>query len=91
MHLVALAWIYVVVLMGVVEALSPNGTVLGAVFTVLLYGVLPLSVVLYIVGTPMRRRNRRRRQPSAAVGSVAQEDGRGQATGDIVSTVREEP
>ena len=36
MHLVALAWIYVVLMMAVVEALSPQGSVLGAFFTFLL-------------------------------------------------------
>lgn len=56
MHLVAIAWMYVVLMMSVVEALSPQGTVIGAVFTFLLYGLLPLSVVLYILGTPARRK-----------------------------------
>ena len=60
MHLVALAWIYVVLMMALAEALSPNGTVLGAIFTFLLYGLLPLSIVLYVMGTPMRRSARRR-------------------------------
>ena len=62
MHLVALAWIYVVLMMALAEALAPNGTVLGAVFTFLLYGVLPLSIVLYVLGTPARRSARRRAQ-----------------------------
>ena len=45
--------------------------VLGAVFTFVLYGVLPLSIVLYIMGTPMRRSARRRalaRQQAALSG-----------------------
>ena len=58
MYLVAIAWGYVVLMMAVAEATAPNGTVLGAVFTFLLYGVLPLSIVLYILGTPSRRRLR---------------------------------
>ncbi len=58
MYLVALAWGYVVLMMAVAEATAPNGTVLGAVFTFLLYGALPLSIVLYILGTPSRRRGR---------------------------------
>ena len=52
MYLVAIAWIYVVLMMAVAEALSSQGTVLGAVITFVLYGVLPLSVVLYIMGAP---------------------------------------
>ncbi len=56
MYLVAIAWMYVVVMMTVVEATSPNGTVIGAMFTFVLYGALPLSVVLYIMRTPARKR-----------------------------------
>src|SRR5437762_3517951 len=70
MYLVAVAWVYVVLMMSVVEA-SGTGTVLGAVFTFLLYGVLPLAIVMYLMGTPARRRarraaHRRRLQSSAA-------------------------
>lgn len=56
MYLIAIAWMYVVVMMTIAEAASPNGTLLGAFFTFLLYGVLPLSIVLYILGTPARKR-----------------------------------
>ncbi len=56
MYLVLIAWIYVAFMMAVAEATSPVGSLLGAVFTFLLYGVLPMSVVGYIMGTPARRR-----------------------------------
>ena len=59
MHIVALAWMFVVVLMTLAEATSTQGTVLGALFTFLLYGVLPLAIVLYVMGTPARGRARR--------------------------------
>jgi hypothetical protein len=59
MYLVAIGWMYVVLMMTVAEALSPQGTVIGALFTFLLYGCLPLSIVLYLLGTPARRRARR--------------------------------
>jgi predicted membrane channel-forming protein YqfA (hemolysin III family) len=59
MHIVALAWMFVVVLMTLAEATSTQGTVLGALFTFLLYGVLPLGIVLYVMGTPARGRARR--------------------------------
>lgn len=58
MYLVVIAWLYVVVMMALAEALSSQGTVLGAVFTLLLYGVLPLSIVVYILSWPARRRAR---------------------------------
>nr|ALV86769.1 hypothetical protein [uncultured bacterium P4N10] len=65
MWMVALAWSYVVVMMAVAEALAPNGTVLGAVFTLLLYGVLPLGIVLYVMATPARRAARKKAAASA--------------------------
>ena len=60
MYLVAIAWGFVVVLMALVEATSSQGTVLGAFFTLLLYGVLPLSIVLYVMGAPGRKQARRK-------------------------------
>lgn len=59
MYLVLIAWFYVALMMAVAEAMSPIGTVLGALFTFLLYGVLPMLVVGYIMGTPARRRARK--------------------------------
>jgi hypothetical protein len=88
MHIVALAWAYVVVMMALVEAFSSNGTVLGALFTLLLYGVLPLSIVLYVMAAPMRRRARMAAARHEA--SVAQPDGGSHAAGDAVTTIGEE-
>lgn len=65
MYLVAIAWAYVVLMMALAEALSAQGTILGALFTLLLYGILPLGVVLYILGTPHRRRARLAAEHSA--------------------------
>jgi hypothetical protein len=68
--LVALAWMYVVVLMAVSEALGPSGSVLGAIFTLLGYGVLPLGVVLYIGSARLRRRARARAEAAALAAST---------------------
>ena len=38
--------------MAAAEALSPQGTLFGAFITLMLYGVLPLGLLLYILGTP---------------------------------------
>lgn len=59
MHIIAFAWMFVVLLMTLAEATSPQGTLLGAFFTLLLYGLMPLAIVLYVMGTPARRRARR--------------------------------
>ena len=88
MYLVAIGWMFVVVMMAAAEAMSPIGTVLGAFFTLLLYGVLPLSIVLYVMGAPMRRRARRAAEERAA---SAQPDGSRHAPGDAVAPEREEP
>lgn len=56
MYLVVIAWLYVVLMAALAEATSNVGTVLGAVVTFVLYGLLPLSIVMYILGTPGRKR-----------------------------------
>ena len=78
MHLIAIGWLYVALMAAVVEAASPQGTVLGAVFTFVGYGVLPLAIVLYISGSRSRRAVRRMADANAgphalAADSVAQE------------------
>lgn len=87
MYIVAIAWLYVVFMMAVAEAMSPQGTLLGAFFTLLLYGVGPLALVLYILGTPARKRRRAREE----AGSGADPDGGGKAAGDPVAPVGKEP
>ncbi len=57
LHIVALGWIYVVLLMSLTE-----NSVIAGIMTFLLYGVLPLVVILYLMGTPQRRRRRRARE-----------------------------
>ena len=87
MYLVAVGWMYVVLLMAVAEATGSNGSVLGAVVTFVLYGVLPLSIVMYLLRTPARRRARR----AAEAASADDPDRGGHPPGDAVAPVREEP
>jgi membrane protein implicated in regulation of membrane protease activity len=76
MHIVFVAWVFVVALMALVEATSSQGTLLGAFFTLLLYGALPLSIVMYVLGTPARKRKRLlAQQESAAPPTDADQDG----------------
>jgi len=104
MYIVIIAWLYVTLMMAVAEATNTNGTILGAVFTFLLYGVLPLSLVVYLMNTPARRRVLKEReaqaqdaarraaadeaQPVAASGAP---DAGGEASADAVPPVREKP
>jgi membrane protein implicated in regulation of membrane protease activity len=99
MYLVAIGWMYVVMMMVVAEATSSSGTLLGALITLLLYGLLPLAVALYLLNTPARRRARRAAAQAPLPdlddhrGSSApgiDPDQRGHAPGDPVAPVREE-
>ena len=91
MYLVAIAWMYVVLMMAVAEAVSSQGTVIGAIFTFVLYGLLPLAIVLYIMGTPGRRRALRASETAAdASPASAAPDGSGHAAGDTVTAERKE-
>ncbi len=65
MHIVAIAWIYVVLMMAITEH-----SVVAAIMTFLLYGVLPLTIILYIGGSRGRRR-RARAQQEKSLGSDA--------------------
>lgn len=78
MYLVVIAWIYVVLMMSLTEAFSSQGSLLGACVTFVLYGVLPLSIVLYILGTPARKRALRQ---SALPDTSAAPDAGGHAAG----------
>lgn len=92
MYIVPIAWMYVVLMMALAEALSPQGTVLGAIVTFTMYGLLPLAIVLYIMGTPARRRARRAAEAAeAAAASAAAPDGGGHAPGDALAAERKEP
>ncbi len=74
MYIVAFAWVFVVALMALAEAISSRGSLLGALFTLLLYGALPLAIVLYIMGTPMRRRARHRAEATPATSAAPTAD-----------------
>lgn len=57
MYIVAIAWIYVTLLMALTEA-----SVVAGVMTFFFYGALPLALLLWLFGTPHRRRRRLARE-----------------------------
>jgi hypothetical protein len=89
MYLVVIAWLYVVLMVAVAEATSSNGTLLGAALTVVLWGLLPLAIIVYLMGSPARRRARR--ALDAAHASAQQPDRSEHAAGDAVAAERKEP
>jgi hypothetical protein len=103
MYLVLIAWLYVTLMMALAEATSPTGTVLGAVVTFVLYGLLPMGIVGYILGTPARKRALRAKAlaeqaseqaPADAPASAEPDAGShapAAAQGSAVAPVRKEP
>ncbi|WP_157667612.1 hypothetical protein [Comamonas serinivorans] len=59
----------------IAEAMAPNGTVLGALMTFIGWGVCPLAIVLYILGTPARKRRLRRQADEQAAADTPAGDG----------------
>ncbi len=62
MYLIVIAWLYVTLLMALAEAFSTQGSVLGAIITFVFYGLLPMALVVYLMGTPLRRKAIRRQE-----------------------------
>lgn len=94
MYLVALAWLYVALMMAVAEATSSMGTVIGALFTFVLYGVAPVSLVMYVMATPARKRAIKAREAAELAARAAASnppDAGGEAAADAVAPVRKEP
>ncbi len=73
MYIIAIAWLYVALLAAAAET-----TVVGGVLTLLFYGVAPLSLFLWLFGTPARRRRSAQRPLGEGVG----EDDRGDSGSD---------
>jgi hypothetical protein len=71
MYIVPIAWIYVALMMSVAEATNTTGTVLGAVFTFVLYGLLPVALMVYFMGTPGRKRAIRAREQAERQAAIA--------------------
>ena len=71
MLIIIIAWLYVVILMSMTEH-----SVIAGVMTFLLYGVLPLSVVVYLLNTPARRARRKAAQAQEEA-AAATEDAEG--------------
>jgi len=87
MLIVAIGWLFVVLLFALVQWVSPQGSGLVALLLVFGAGVAPLAVVLYVMGAPARRR--RRRLAEATLGPNP--DAGGHAPRDAVTPEREEP
>jgi len=72
MYIVAIGWLYVALMMAITET-----NVVAGVATFLFYGLGPVAIVVYIMGTPGRRRRRKAREADEAAAAKA-----GQAQAD---------
>lgn len=97
MYLVLIAWLYVALMMAVAEATSPIGSLMGALITFVLYGLLPMGVMGYIMGSPARRRARKaqemaeRENANSPPAASASPDAGGETPRAAVPPVRKEP
>lgn len=55
MYIIAIAWLYVAFMMALTEH-----SITAGVATFLFYGLFPLALFLWLVGTPQRKRNKQR-------------------------------
>ena len=60
MYIVAIAWLYVLLLVSIMQP-----TVFRGIVTFIGAGLLPLALLLYLMGTPQRRRNRAQAEAQA--------------------------
>lgn len=52
MYIIAIGWLYVVVMMSITET-----SFIAGLMTFLFYGLVPLAIFLWLFGTPQRRRS----------------------------------
>ena len=74
MYLIVIAWLYVTLLMALAEAFSTQGSVLGAIITFVFYGLLPMALVVYLMGTPLRRKAIRRQEEQVRQAAVSSQN-----------------
>jgi len=98
-----IGWMYVVLMMSVAEATNTTGSVLGAIVTFFLYGLLPVALVVYLMLTPQRRKAIKAREAAelkarqaaeAPAGSIDPDAGShapGAAEANGIAPVRKEP
>lgn len=99
MYIVPIAWLYVAVLMAVAEATNTTGTVLGGIVTFVLYGLLPIGLLVYVMGAPARKRAIKAQeqaelaaaQSSSPTASDFAPDADAKTATDPVAPVREKP
>ena len=68
MYIVAIAWLYVALMMALTEH-----SLISGISTFLFYGLGPLSLVMYLLATPQRWRRKKKAEELARANYVAQQ------------------
>jgi hypothetical protein len=68
MHIAAVGWIYVVLMMAITE-----DSVVAGIMTFLFYGVLPVALIMYVAGTGNRKRRRAQEEAERRAQKVSEE------------------
>ena len=68
MHIVAIGWLYVTLMMAITEK-----NITAGVLTFVFYGLMPCALLLWLGGTRLRRRAAKRQSQSITAPSVADE------------------
>lgn len=61
MYIIAIGWLWVAFMMAITER-----SITAGLLTFLFYGLLPCAIVLFLLGTPGRRRRKARDEAAAA-------------------------
>lgn len=69
MYIVAIAWLYVTLMMAITEP-----SFIGGLLTFTFYGLLPCALFLWLFGTPQRHRNRSAEIPEQNTGEPDRTD-----------------
>lgn len=70
MLIIAIAWLYVVLMMSLTQT-----SFVAGVATFLFYGLIPCSIVMYLVDTPARRARAKRKQAQQDAANAEQDNG----------------
>lgn len=67
MYIIAIGWMWVVLMMSITQK-----SILAGVSTLVFYGILPCALLMYILMTPARRRRQARREAEAEAKAKAE-------------------
>lgn len=70
MYIIAIAWLYVTTLMAATEA-----SITAGILTFVFYGLLPCALLLWLLGTPQRKRRREAAASALLDDQLGQPDG----------------